>query len=221
MLQLPFEFPPTQQTALVGKPEHGGLRIPKYGDLTPNERIWINGELKRLGVIGNNKRVVQVARLISVKLEKPFKEVYEALIKDNKDYLIDYLEELLDFQEERENNALLITLVKATAIIKFRIKCKQPNSGEKEVWELENTCNPEQVHPLLVDALAEFAFNEENGWPEPESNESTFEELTEEQLGNLPTPQIQTGQESTGDVEDTGPTTEDLTEPTSETSQPG
>jgi hypothetical protein len=89
-----------------------------------------------------------------------------------------------------------------------------------ELWSISDTGNPELLHPKLLEAIAEFGRNEENGWQDAQSEQ---QQLTEEDLGksNQETQKNQTGEKSSGALNATGQTSEDSTTETLETSQPG
>ncbi|MEH1777125.1 hypothetical protein [Nostoc sp.] len=187
MLKLPFKTSPQEfEKVTVGNPQIGELELPKYGDISPNERLFI----KAANLIDIRREAVRLANAIAVKSGKKIVDIYDALVGGNAESLEDYLEDFVDFQGLMEENSRQRKLVLTTAIIKSRLVAD---------WGLEDTQDPNQIHPQLVAKVAEFARNEESGW------EEAVVEVTEEDLGNsTPTPEIQTGQKSTGESEDTG-----------------
>lgn len=205
MLKLPFKTSPKEfEKVVVGNAEIGELELPKYGDLSPNERIFIKQQTANTPDIRNS--AVKMARTIATKSSKRLIDVYNALTRGDSEFLGDYLEEFVAFQELLDENSRTRNLVLATAILKFRVI---------NDWDLENTQDANQIHPQLVAAFADFARNEESGW-----SEAT--EATVEDLGNLTNPtENQTGEKSSGDVEDTGHKILASTKKISATNQPG
>ncbi|WP_414755554.1 hypothetical protein [Anabaena sp. CCY 9910] len=188
MLKLPFKTLPQEfEKVTVGNARIGELSIPKYGDLSPNERIYI----KNSGLVDLRKAAVDLAKDIAAKSGLSAIAVYNALTAGDSNTLKEFLSEFIEFQDLMEENAAKRNIVLATTIIKFRVLPE---------WEIENTQDAAQIPPLLVDAVAEFAKSEESGWVE----ETEVTETSEEGLGNSVNPESQTGEKSTGGVEDTG-----------------
>ena len=166
MIRLPFKTAPQGfEKITVGNPEIGELEIPKMGDLSPNERQMKDyPDARKLTAT----MAVDIAKSSGMKSA----EVYQALISSDYGMLSEHLEKFVEFEEAYSQVARHRTLVTATAILKFRIVPE---------WEIENTQDENQIHFLLVKAIAKFATNEESGWLEPQTVE-----LTEEDLGKLP-----------------------------------
>jgi hypothetical protein len=75
-----------------------------------------------------------------------------------------------------------------------------------EGWGLEETSDPDKLHPELVEALANFASKEQSGWESsPEATEEDLKKLSSEEARENPT-----GQTSIGESNGSGPTTPDL-----------
>jgi hypothetical protein len=203
MLKLPFKTEPQKEFIVVGDRIIGELEIPKYGDLTANERIYI----KQAGLTDLRKAAVNLAKIIAAKSDISVIGVYSALTSGDAETLKAHLSEFVDFQELMEENAKRRDLVLATCIIKFRLLPE---------WEIQDTQDGEKIKPLLVSALADFAKKEESGWAEIDVSETT-----EEDLGNLTTQASQTGEKSSGESGDIGLASQDLSPTNSEASQPG
>ncbi|MBW4677145.1 MAG: hypothetical protein KME52_25010 [Desmonostoc geniculatum HA4340-LM1] len=202
MLKLPFKTSPQEfEKAVVGNSQTGELELPKYGDLSPNERLFI----KTANLADIRLEAVKLAKDIATKSGKTVIEIYNALTQGDSESLADYLEEFVTFQDLLEENSVFRNLVLATAVIRRLV----PD------WQLENTGDPTQIHPKLLELIIEFARNEESGW------ETSTNLITEEDLGNLPTQEIPTGEKSTGDVEDTGLKSNGSRKKALVTSQPG
>lgn len=205
MLKLPFKTSPKQfELFTVGNAEIGELELPKYADLSPNERIFIKENTALVPDIRSS--AVKMARAIATKSGKRMVDVYNALVAGDSEVLSDYLEELIEFQNILEESSYERNLVLATAIIKFRLL---PD------WDIKNSNDAEQIHPALIDEVAAFGKKEESGWEETLA-------IVEDDLGNSQMPQqTQTGEKSFGESEDTGETTKGSKRKTLATSQPG
>ncbi|MEH1822121.1 MAG: hypothetical protein V7L31_24105 [Nostoc sp.] len=203
MLKLPFKTSPQEfEKATVGNAEIGELELPKYGDISPNERLFI----KAANLTDIRIAAVKLAKDIAVKSGNKVIDIYNALTQGDSESLAEYLEEFVTFQDLLEENSSARNLVLATAVIQRLV----PD------WKLENTGDPNQIHPQLLNLVIEFAKNEEAGWPTEAAS------IAEEDLGNsTPTQEIPTGQKSTGDAEDTGRKKKDSAKQDLATSQPG
>jgi hypothetical protein len=207
MLKLPYKTTPKEfEKVAVGNTEVGELEIPKLGDLSPNERTFIKQASKDLPDL--RKLAVKLAKDIAAKSGKKLLEVYNALTTGDAEALSEYLEEFVSFQDAMEDNAQRRELIMATAIIKMRLE------GD---WGIENTGNAEEIHPKLVNLVAQFARNEESGWVQSTT------ETTEDDLGKslMENPMNPTGEKSSGESDDTGATIKDSKKETSDSNQPG
>jgi hypothetical protein len=204
MLRLPFKTTPKEfEKVTVGNPEIGELELPKYGDISPNERLFI----KSANLADIRIAAVKLAKDIAIKSDKKVIEIYNALTQGDSDSLQDFLEEFVNFQDLLENNTVSRNLVLATAVIQRLVP----------EWQVENSGDPNQIHPQLLDLVIEFAKNEESGWAE-----ATVTQITEEDLGNsIASPEIPTGEKSTGEFAATGRKKKDSAKEDLAVSQPG
>lgn len=194
MIRLPFKTEPKPELYLVGDEASGTLEIPKLGDLTPNERIFITEEMKALPDV--RIEGVKIAKTIAQAMGKSLMETYEALTRGNMVVLSEYIEEVLNFQQLVDKVGDRRELVMTTAIVRFRLV---PD------WTLADTGDVAKMPPKLRKAIFRFAQNEEAGWAEPEP-------LTEEILGESfsgEDPPSQTGEVFSGESETIFPTTTD------------
>lgn len=206
MIRLPFKTSPRGfEKITLGDSTIGEIEIPKMEDLSPNERVYIREQTKEYPDL--RKSAVTMARAIAQKSGMKLMTVYEALTGGNTELLGDYLEEFVEFQDLMERTTAHRRLVMATAILKYRLLPE---------WEIQNTGDAEQIHPKLVDAIADFAQKEESGWKEAER-------VSEEDLGKSATGETktQTGQPSTGESITTGKETSDLVLSGSDSNQLG
>ncbi|QLE47957.1 hypothetical protein FD724_07385 [Nostoc sp. C057] len=203
MLKLPFKTTPKEfELAIIGNDVTGILEIPKYGDISPNERLFI----KSANLTDIRIAAVKLAKDIATKSGNKVIDIYNALTQGDSESLAEYLEEFVTFQDLMDETASARNLVLATAVIQRLV----PD------WKLENTGDPNQVHPQLLTLIIEFAKNEEAGWPA----EAT--PITEEELGNsIPTPEILTGEKSTGESAVTGRKKKDSAKEDLAVNQPG
>ncbi|QKQ75628.1 hypothetical protein [Nostoc sp. TCL240-02] len=204
MLKLPFKTTPKEfEKVTIGNPEIGELELPKYGDISPNERLFI----KAANLTDIRIAAVKLAKDIATKSGNKVIDIYNALTQGDSESLAEYLEEFVTFQDLLEEDSSAHNLVLATAVIQRLV----PD------WKLENTGNPNQIHPQLLSLVIEFAKNEEAGWPTEAATP-----ITEEELGNsLTTPEIQTGEKSSGESAATGRKKKDSAKEDLATSQPG
>ena len=204
MLKLPFKTSPQEfEKVTVGNSRIGELELPKYGDLSPNERLFI----KQANLADIRLEAVKLAKAIAAKSGKNIIDIFDALTQGDSESLTDYLEEFVSFQDLMEENSSARNLVLATAVIRRLVAD----------WQVENTGDPNQIHPQLVELVIEFAKNEESGWVDVAAAEASVEEL-----GNsTPTPEIQTGEKSTGESGATGRRKKDSASEVLATSQPG
>lgn len=202
MLKLPFKIQPKAfEIVAIGNDEIGILELPKLQDLSPNERIFIRESMNKS--VDLREEAVKIARVISQKSNIPLLEVYNALTTSNTETLSDYLEDFLKFQSLVENHSEHRELVLATVMLRRLVS----------EWKIENTGDSAQIHPKLVQLVAEFAAKEESGWTVEQSA------LTEEDLGKQE--KTRTGKKSSGASKDTGGETIALVATTSDSSQPG
>ncbi|MBN3875226.1 hypothetical protein [Nostoc sp. JL23] len=203
MLKLPFKTSPQEfEKVTVGNSQIGELELPKYGDISPNERIFI----KAANLADIRIAAVKLASEIAVKSGKKVIEIFNALTQGDSKSLEEYLEQFVTFQDLMDENSSARNLVLATTVIQRLV----PD------WKLENTGDPNQLHPQLLTLIVEFAKNEEAGWP------TDVAPITEEELGNsIPNPEIPTGEKSTGESAATGRKKKDLVKEDLEASQPG
>lgn len=167
MLKLPFKTAPTGfEKITVGSPHIGELEIPKMMDLSPNERIFIKESLKDYPNL--RSQAVKMARAIATKSGQKLIDVYNALTSGNTEELGEYLEEFIEFQDLMDRVTSQRRLVMATAILRYRIL---PD------WAIDNTGDPNLIHPKLVYAVADFAQKEESGWIESEPDPISEEDL--------------------------------------------
>lgn len=162
-MRLPFKVEPKPKLISVGTEETGILEIPRLGDLTVLERIFIQENTQQ----DANTAILKLAKAIASATSQPTFRIYRAITDGDLEVIGEYLEE---FREVRKQTNLITSeqqIVRATTIIKYRLAPE---------WTLEDSRNPDLISPGLLKAVAEFGLNEENGWVEPEPiTEEAFE----------------------------------------------
>jgi hypothetical protein len=122
------------------------------------------------------------------------------------DWYADYYSDISALTTAYIESLPMQNYVYACAIIRFRL---DPS------WTLEQTLNPDEIDYELVCAIANFAYQEKNGWAKAEPKQPS----TDEELGKSSTASKNpTGKESTGDSNATGDMTPDSTTETSPSS---
>lgn len=202
MKRLPFKNDPKpKETILIGNADIGQLDIPKYGQLTPNEYIFIEKHTAHLPNI--KKEAAILAQSLSAATGISPMQVFEALSENNLELLQNHLAEVMSFNDLYAKENAGRKIVEATCILKFRVL---------RDWEIEDTLNGD-LHPLLIEELAQFLKKEQSGWETPKL-------MTEEDLGKSErTMEPAIGEKSIGESINTIPTTNDLALITSGISQ--
>lgn len=202
MSNIPFKTSPQEFDRItIGNSQIGEIELPKYGDLSPNERLFI----KAAKLTDVRIAAVKLAKDIAAKSNQQIIDIYNSLVQGDSESLADYLEEFVNFQDLLEENSFARNLLLATVIIQRLV----PD------WKTEDSGDPNKIHPKLLELVIEFAKKEENNW------NTEITQTTEADLGNSSNQEIPTGQKSTGDVEDTGPKKSASAKKDSATSQPG
>lgn len=195
---LPFVTKPKAFTLVkIGSPEIGELEIPKLGDLSVNEKLFIKECLKDLPDL--QQLAAGLAQKIAKESGQPIIAIYDALTQGNLEVLEEYLGDALEFNKQFERYMVTKDLAIATAILR-RLDPE---------WTMEQTGEPTELHPELMKEIARFGYNEESGWPEQKEPEPITEELVgKSPEGNTET-KSRTGKKSSGSASDSGPTIDD------------
>ena len=156
MTKLKFKVAPKPvELFSVGDEETGILEVPKYGRLSEKENKFIKEESADLPDF--QEEAVKLAKKISEESELSLQEVYQALLSGELTLIQDHLEAVIDFQLRTGSMVSQLNIIRATAIIKQRIDAE---------WTIDDTCDAKQIHPRRVEAIADFALKEQNGWDE-------------------------------------------------------
>lgn len=169
---LPFVTrPKSYEMVRIGNPDIGELDIPKLGDLSVNEKIFIKQCLN--GHPDLQQLAAGLAQNIAKSTGKKVVDVYNALTSGDTEFIGEHLGDALQFNKEFSEYTETRRSAMATAILR-RIASD---------WTLEQTGDPVELHPLLLAEIAEFGYNEELGWPETKQEPQP---ITEETLGKSP-----------------------------------
>jgi hypothetical protein len=172
MLKLPFVTEPQgHEVVKVGSPEMGELEIPKFGTLSLNERLYLKKLTKEIPDL--RYEAVKMSKAIAAESGSRVVDIYNALTTSNTAVLSEHLDKVLEFQDKLDEITTMRGSALATVIIAFRLV---PD------WTLAHTGDANLIHPDLVQAVAEFAAQEEQGWAEAPAEAQ--QPSTDEELGN-------------------------------------
>lgn len=154
---LPFKFKPSKELLVeVGDDSCGVIEIPRYDDITPAEKLFIDKETKDMP--DTTAALFRLVENIAKESGKPKKEVWR-MVQNNE--VLELMEadtegfmKLRKVQDEVEGIKRVII---ATAILRSRIpQCKD--------WTIEDVMNKDVVHPKLLRHIEKFYQNELTGW---------------------------------------------------------
>lgn len=197
-MALPFLTKPKAfEMIRVGNPEIGEIELPKFGDLSVNERIFIKNCTKHLPDL--QQLAANLADKIAKDSGKKMLDVYNALTSGDVEFLGEHLKEALEFNTQFSD----YTEARRAAIATAMLRRIQPD------WTLEQTGDPTQLPPGLLLEVADFGYNEEMGWPEKKEPEAVTDETLGKSSAENIEPKSRTGKKSTGESNPTGPTIDD------------
>ncbi len=168
---LPYETQPQGKKYLVGNEICGTISIPMLWGLTPNELKYFK-ELT-VNLLDIQEEFVKLCNKISKETGQSFIAVYNEITTGDFAMVANYIDDILLIEEIGRNadeNANTKKIAMAAVILKFRVV---------PTWTIDDCEDPEKIHPLLVQKIAEFGQNEMQGWKTPEP-------ITEESLKKIP-----------------------------------
>lgn len=125
-MKLPFKSEPKVPSVTIGTEETGKLAIPKLGDLSPNERNFV----QRQGLPNLQRKAAELAKEI-VDLNRAdgmsdltLLDAYDAICQGGQAATAifgNHIDKLLGFQELMQGRGSARTIVLATAIIRYRL----------------------------------------------------------------------------------------------------
>jgi hypothetical protein len=162
---LPYKTEPQPQTTVLGTSETGQVELTKLGDLSLNEYEYLESLMAEFP--NSRLEVVRVAKTIADASNTPILAVVDALQSGDAALFAEHLEDFVNFQTQMSQLGRQRQLAMATTLIRFRLDPE---------WTIEQTKDAKQIHPALVQAIADFGAKEESHWQPPEP-------ITEEDLG--------------------------------------
>ena len=152
---LPFVTKPTKQDlVIIGDERSGTIALPRYDDITPNEKMFIDTEVKELP--DTEQMLIKLVNNISEKTGTPVEEVWDSVRNNEASKLMKGdMEGLMGLRRVQEENAGIKRLIYATAMLKFRC----PECAE---WTIKDVGNPDLVPTRLLRHLEIFCIKEMN-----------------------------------------------------------
>jgi hypothetical protein len=152
---LPFVTKPVEQNlAIIGDERSGTIALPRYDDLTPLEKMFIDEEVKELP--DTEQMLIKLVNNISVITGTPVEEVWDSVSKNDASKLMKGdMEGLMALRRVQEENAGIKRLILATAMLRYRL----PQCAD---WTIKDVGNPNIVPTRLLRHLEKFCTMEMN-----------------------------------------------------------
>lgn len=152
---LPFVTKPVKQDlVIIGDERSGTIALPRYDDITPNEKMFIDTEVKELP--DTEQMLIKLVNNISGVTGTPVEEVWDSVRNNDASKLMKGdMEGLMALRRVQEENAGIKRLIYATAMLKFRC----PDCAE---WTIKDVGNPDLVPTRLLRHLEIFCIKEMN-----------------------------------------------------------
>jgi len=152
---LPFVTKPVKQDlVIIGDERSGTIALPRYDDITPNEKMFIDTEVKELP--DTEQMLIKLVNNISGVTGTPVEEVWDSVRNNDASKLMKGdMEGLMGLRRVQEENAGIKRLIYATAMLKFRC----PECAE---WTIKDVGNPDLVPTRLLRHLEIFCIKEMN-----------------------------------------------------------
>lgn len=152
---LPFVTKPVKQDlVIIGDERSGTIALPRYDDITPNEKMFIDNEVKELP--DTEQMLIKLVNNISEKTGTPVEEVWDSVRNNDATKLMKGdMEGLMGLRRVQEENAGIKRLIYATAMLRFRCtECAE--------WTIKDVGNPDLVPTRLLRHLEIFCIKEMN-----------------------------------------------------------
>ena len=152
---LPFVTKPVKQDlVIIGDERSGTIALPRYDDITPNEKMFIDNELKELP--DTEQMLIKLVNNNAEKTGTPVEEVWESVRNNDATKLMKGdMEGLMALRRVQEENAAIKRLIYATAMLKYRC-------SECAEWTIKDVGNPDLVTPRMLRYLEIFCIKEMN-----------------------------------------------------------
>jgi len=175
---LPFLVNPARENLVeIGDDVCGTIQLPRYDDITPNEKMFIDEKIKELP--DTEALLIKLVNTIGKETGTPLKEVWEQVRNNDAAALIEGdMEGLMALRHVQAETAGLKRLIYASAMLKFRCKeCKD--------WTEEDIANPQIVPPRMLRYLEEFCIKEMNRGQLPLSEIDAEDNIDESELKKI------------------------------------
>ena len=152
---LPFLVNPARENLVeIGDAVCGIIQLPRYDDITPNEKMFIDEKIKELP--DTEALLIKLVSNTSKETGTSLKEVWELIRNNDATSLMEGdMEGLMALRRVQAETAGLKRLIYASAMLLFRCpECKG--------WTMEDVKNPDTVPPRLLRYLEEFCIKEMN-----------------------------------------------------------
>ena len=173
MRSLPFVVKPRSTTVIedIGNEEIGIIKIERRGYLNVTEKTFVDQASNSSQTIANT---VALATKISSKTKKTVEDCYSGIMKAVQGGLDDKFAARIKEEYPEEIGEIMNNLIEAATRRNLACANILIVSRIDPEWTLEDTL---EQHPGMIEALAEFYTEEENG-KKPESKEGEAKELT-------------------------------------------
>jgi hypothetical protein len=152
---LPFLSKPAKQDlVIIGDEKSGTIALPRYDDITPNEKMFIDNEIKELP--DTEQMLIKLVNTISEKTGTPVEDVWESVRNNDAIKLMKGdMEGLMALRRVQEENAGIKRIIYAAAMLIYRC----PPCAE---WTIKEVGNPDLVPNRLLRHLELFCIKEMN-----------------------------------------------------------
>ena len=155
--KLPYIVAPQEEVLVdLGDTVTGIIKLPRYDDITPNEKTFVDNNMKNLPVV--NKFLIKLVDNISKNTGKTKEEIWQ-LVQENKvvDLMFSDMEGFMELRQVQDEVSAIEKVIKASAILIYRCPaCKD--------WTIKDVSDSSLVHPKMLRYLEEFYNKEQNGW---------------------------------------------------------
>lgn len=162
---LPFKYKPIgEQTVEVGEPSCGIIEIPRYDDITPAEKIFIDKETKDMP--DTTEALCRFIDEVARETGKPKKEIWKMVQNNDVLELMDASPKgLIELRKIQEQVDSIKRVIIAVAILKHRVK------GCEDIT-VKDALDPQFMPAKLLRHIEEFYQKEVAGWPSPDETQN-------------------------------------------------
>jgi hypothetical protein len=178
MKSLPFLINPARENLVeIGDNICGTIHLPRYDDITPAEKMFIDEEIKELP--DTEALLIQLVNTIAKETGTSVSEVWGKVRANDTNFLLEGdTEGLILLRKVQEDVRSLKRLIYAIAMLKFRCpECKD--------WTKEDIANPQIVPPRMLRHLEEFCLKEMNRGQMPLGDVDAEGDIDESELKKI------------------------------------